>query len=129
MCKISLQLLVAVAFATIILCGVSNSTFAQSTPGGISNPYNPKPTVSPYLNLLQNNGNFDFPQYQTLVRPFFDQQAVNTRNNFENQQLRGQVNSLQRQVNRPGMSSIRATGHPTRYMNYSHYYALTPGNR
>ena len=115
--------------STCLIVALSTYAFAQSPPGGIANPYNPKPTVSPYLNLLQNNDNFDFPQYQTLVRPFFEQQSINTRNNYENQQIRGQVNSLQRQVNQPGMSGIRATGHPTRYMNYSHYYALNPANR
>ena len=109
-----------------ILYGTSS---AQTGQGGISNPYNPKPTVSPYLNLLQNGGGFNFPQYQTLVRPFFDQQSVNNRNAYDSQQLRGQVNSIQQRVNQSAVGGIRATGHPTRYMNYSHYYSLGQAGR
>ena len=118
----SKPILSAVVFALLLTGFPCRELFAQQ--GGISNPYNPKPTVSPYLNLLQNNGDFDFPQYQTLVRPFFDQQSINNRNAIDSQALRGQVNSLQRQVGRSAVTGIRATGHPTRYMNYSHYYSL-----
>ena len=91
--------------------------------GGGVNPYNPKPTVSPYLNLLQGGGSaLNLPQYQTLVRPFLEQQSINERNAFDSQITRQQVSSLQKQVGR-SVGAGRATGHPTRYMNYSHYYA------
>ena len=91
---------------------------------GAANPYNPKPAVSPYLNLLQPRGSFNLPQYQSFVKPLLDQQAINERNAFDNQITRRQVNSLQNQFNGAAVGPGRATGHPTRYMNYSHYYPL-----
>lgn len=111
----------AFALSALIVLLAQQPSSAQQ--GGISTPYNPKPTVSPYLNLLQGGGSaFNFPQYQALVRPFLDQQVVNNRNAFNSQSLQRQVNSIQGQVNRG--DGGRATGHPTRYMNYSHYYSM-----
>lgn len=112
--------------AIVVACILGSTHVTWGQVGGIySQPYNPRPTVSPYLNLLQGGNNaFNLPQYQTLVRPFLDQQAVNERNQFESQTLRRQVNTLQNQVNRTTIGAGRATGHPTRYMNYSHYYSL-----
>jgi hypothetical protein len=115
------------AFAACLAGVFQTEAFAQR--GGIYqdgvNQFNPRPTVSPYLNLLQGGGGaINLPQYQTLVRPFLDQQAVNQNNAFNSQLLSRQVNSLQTQVNRNQFSPGRATGHPTRYMNYSHYYSL-----
>lgn len=108
-------------FAAMIVLLAQRQSSAQQ--GGISTPYNPRPTVSPYLNLLQGGGNaVNLPQYQTLVRPFLDQQVINNRNAFNSQSLQRQVNSIQGQVSRG--DGGRATGHPTRYMNYSHYYSL-----
>ena len=91
--------------------------------GGV-NPYNPKPTVSPYLNLLQNNQNL--PQYQTLVRPFLEQQSINDINQRDSQLMRRQINTLQGRSAGAGAGSgpMRSTGHPTRFMNYSHYYNM-----
>lgn len=121
--RIHQQIISAVlALAAVLLA--HNSCWAQA--GGIyTNPYNPRPTVSPYLNLLQGGANsLNLPQYQTLVRPFLDQQSINERNQFDTQSLKRQVNTLQGQVNRATIGPGRATGHPTRYMNYSHYYSL-----
>ena len=120
-------LLALFAGALLIVVAQPDSVFAQR--GGIYsggvNPYNPRPTVSPYLNLLQGGGGaLNLPQYQTLVRPFLEQQSVNDRNTFNNQLMRRDVNSLQGQVSRQSAAGARATGHPTRYMNYSHYYSL-----
>jgi hypothetical protein len=91
--------------------------------GGV-NPYNTKPTVSPYLNLLQNNQNL--PQYQTLVRPFLEQQSINDFNQRESQLMRRQINTLQGRSAGAGtgVGPMRSTGHPTRFMNYSHYYNM-----
>jgi hypothetical protein len=122
MCKrIGIALAVLVALS---VCSEASAQYAGGIYRGGSNPYNPKPTVSPYLNLLQNNnGNgLNLPQYQTLVRPFLDQQAFNNQSSADAQRLNRQVNALQSQTSNaaPG----RATGHGTRFMNYSHYYGL-----
>jgi hypothetical protein len=125
MCRNSWSRVLFVALTVVL--GSQQLLQAQYRGGiypGSANPYNPKPTVSPYLNLLQGGaGGLNLPQYQTLVRPFLEQQATNDRNAFDSQLLRRQVNSLQNQANR-GSVDGRATGHPTRYMNYSHYYSF-----
>ena len=83
------------------------------------------PTVSPYLNLVNNNNNGGrgaFPAYQTLVEPFLQQQ-----------QQQQQINQLQRttqslatggltQPARGASNAIRGTGHVTANMDYLHYY-------
>lgn len=119
---------VIATFVGVCLVGVlQGESLAQR--GGIYqdgvNPYNSRPTVSPYLNLLQGGGGaLNLPQYQTLVRPFLEQQSINDRNAFNSQVMGRRINSLQQQVNQQQYSPARATGHPTRYMNYSHYYSL-----
>jgi hypothetical protein len=115
------------AIAACVFGFLPTEAFAQR--GGIyhdgANPYNSRPTVSPYLNLLQGGGGaLNLPQYQTLVRPFLEQQAINDRNSFNTQLMGRQINTLQTQVNRNQFAPGRATGHPTRYMNYSHYYSM-----
>ena len=83
--------------------------------GRADNPVGP--TVSPYLNLLQNNG-FGVTNYQSLVKPLINQgNAI--------QQQGHSIGNLQRQVSQQAYgasSSRRGTGHATYFMNYSHYY-------
>jgi hypothetical protein len=105
----------------LVVPGVS---FGQGYGGGLymgrnDNPNGP--TVSPYLNLLQNNSVFNqAPAYNTLVKPIVDQQ------NALNRQA-GSINRLSQQVNSGGGggggAGMRgATGHTSFFMNYSHYY-------
>jgi hypothetical protein len=75
------------------------------------------PTVSPYLNLAQNNI-FTPTNYQSLVKPLIDQgNAIQRQGNS--------LSRLQQQVysgagGRGGAGP--GTGHPTFFMNYSHFY-------
>jgi hypothetical protein len=86
--------------------------------GSSDNPVGP--TVSPYLNLLQQNVNPAAPtNYQSLVRPLVNQgNAI--------RQQGSSINRLQQQVNAPsfggGGGAGGATGHATFFMNYSHFY-------
>lgn len=77
------------------------------------------PTVSPYLNLLQNNA-FGITNYQSLVKPLINQgSAIDRQANS--------INRLQRQVSQPsyaGRGGARATGHRSYFMNYSHFYSM-----
>jgi hypothetical protein len=87
-----------------------------------------RPAVSPYTNLPMIDALAIPGGYQTLVQPFVNQNQVN---NVQ----QSSINRLQRQVTnvatatstsintarRPGQI-IRDTGHPTRSMNYSHYF-------
>ena len=82
------------------------------------------PAYSPYLNLLRNN-NPAYVNYYGLVRPEVD--------------FRSSINGLQQGVaaNAAGVSGLDAsglllTGHPTSFMNTSHYFfnrggQATPG--
>ena len=74
------------------------------------------PTVSPYLNLLQNNNQFNpVTNYQSLVRPLVDQQS--------NLQRQGaSIQQLQQQIDTGRAQGQRGTGHASFFMNYSHFY-------
>jgi TolA-binding protein len=89
-----------------------------------------RPTVSPYLNLFQNNRNGQLnralPNYYTLVRPQLQQQQVNQtqqqllqQQNGTIEQLQGTVQILQQQ--KTGRQVV--TGHGSAFMNTSRYYA------
>ncbi len=78
-----------------------------------------KPTVSPYLNLL-NGGDANVTNYQSLVRPMVNQNRVNA-------QARSAIANLQHPSSGPqGSENMRATGHQAVFQNYSHYY---PGKK
>jgi len=84
-----------------------------------------RPTVSPYLNLLNNPAGFS--NYQTQVRPFIDQQQATARQGASISQLQRQVRDVRSLASR--RDNIRTTGHATRFLNYSHYYAQSPQQR
>lgn len=109
------------AITTAILLG-AGVQFAQA-----QQPFSnvqQQPTVSPYLNLLNRQGQ-GLPNYQTLVRP-----QIRTDQEFARQQ--GQLSQIQRRqaglaaggaFGPRGISTqIRGTGHITRFMDYSHYF-------
>jgi hypothetical protein len=78
-------------------------------------------TATPYLNLIRR-GNPAI-NYYGLVRPQANFQA-------EMQALQQRINSAQREIDARGETNgLPATGHPTYFMNYSHYYPAygTPG--
>ena len=111
-----------VLLAALVVSAVAHPASAQSMSyrGSSDNPNGP--TVSPYLNLLQNNsvGNAvtGAPVYQSLVQPL-----VNQGNAIGRQA--GALSQLQQQVY-TGSTAGSATGHASFFMNYSHYY---PGFR
>jgi hypothetical protein len=80
------------------------------------------PTVSPYLNLLNNNNQLNgIPNYQSLVRPLVDQQDAIKRQGNSLQRLQSQVNSTYNAPSGSG-AGLRGTGHISHFMNYSHFY-------
>jgi hypothetical protein len=111
----------------LALClGFALTTAASAQVMGPTLPILDRPAVSPYLNMVDNGFNFSgVSNYQTLVRPLIEQQ--------ESAGLQGQaIRQLQRQVTNAsspyaarGARGVRSTGHSTRFMNYSHYYAPT----
>lgn len=85
-----------------------------------------QPTLSPYLNLLRNDGEDvgGLPNYFAFVRPMLDQQQANRRTNRQIQGLGSEMQAVNRQLaHQPSEASIlRPTGHQTVFMNHSHYY-------
>lgn len=108
-------------FGAVALMAAPVSVSAQNI-GGLytGRSDNPNgPTVSPYLNLLQNNNQLNgIPNYQSLVRPLLDQQSAIQRQGNSLQRLQQQVNTQAAS----GAGGQRATGHHTSFMYYSHFY-------
>jgi hypothetical protein len=92
-----------------------------------------QPTLSPYLNLLRNDGDDmgGLPNYHTFVRPMLDQQQTNRRTNKRIQGLGQEVQAVNRQLAQQptGASELRPTGHQTVFMNHSHYYTFAGRRR
>ena len=84
------------------------------------------PTVSPYLNLFNTsqNGTSAF-NYQTLVRPQLQQNAINQAQMRQNLDVDRKVQALAARgaySNPAGSETEYPTGHQTAYMYYGHYY-------
>jgi hypothetical protein len=92
---------------------LSVSTAAAQNYRGTSGNVN-GPTVSPYLNLLQNN-NADITNYQSLVRPLINQNSALQRQG-------GAIQQLQQQQRGYGNVGSGGTGIHSYFMFYSHYY-------
>jgi len=119
--------LVVISFALLSCLLLTETASAQGIPSARSRILS-RPTVSPYLNLLtERRGGLVGLNYSLDVRP-----QLEARRTFEQQQR--DLTSLQRQVstNRQSIGNlvspqgpgIRQTGHPTRFLNYSHYYVM-----
>jgi hypothetical protein len=110
----------ALAFAGLSLC--ADECFAQRNNAyrRTQNSLYNRPTVSPYLNLLQPQGG-GLPNYQTLVRPAIDQRRQNQDTQRQISQLQSSVAASTAQEQR-GEVTFRPTGHGTGKFYYSHFY-------
>ena len=82
-----------------------------------------RPTVSPYLNLLLGDSSLnDLPSYFTQVRPQLESRERARQQARQIKGLQRQVTSVRHDISRMGKPGARTTGHPTRFMNFSHYY-------
>jgi hypothetical protein len=107
----------------------------QSSLGGgtASKPFSSvsnSPTVSPYLNLFRDDfdGGGDF-NYQTLVRPQFQQLATNQQFQRQNTELSQRVQAISAQSafkNPAGSEQQYPTGHQTAFGYYGNYYPGMP---
>jgi hypothetical protein len=102
----------------------ANTAVAQINPAGsilYDNIYN-RPTVSPYLNLLNPGAAFNsVPNYFTLVKPQLEQRAALNQQQSEISRLNRQVSAAPRRSQRQ-QSQVRSTGHATQFMYYGQYY-------
>jgi hypothetical protein len=74
------------------------------------------PTVSPYMNLLNNNS--DVTNYQSLVRPMVNQNRVNAQERVQLNRTQSKPATLRYSKS----ESLRSTGHQASYQTYGHYY-------
>ena len=118
--------------------GSPNLTVTSSLTGpGSSRPTKPfanarpRSTVSPYLNLFNENLNDNADNYSALVRPMLNQQRQNQQFQRAGQQLQRQNQALNARFQQlsaqpsfavQGNSNIFSTGHRTLFNNTSHYY-------
>jgi hypothetical protein len=85
-------------------------------------PFLDRPAVSPYYNLMRQDSGSSL-NYHTLVRPQIEAQ-------YQAQYQQRQIQQLQHQISRPGSQATPGgmTGHPSYFMNLSHFYpGLGPG--
>lgn len=78
-------------------------------------------TISPYLNLDRPENSEELPNYFTFVRPQFEQQSVNRRQQRELQKLERQVQATSYTAPASG-AGVSGTGHGTRFGNTGRYY-------
>lgn len=117
------------AWFLAILSAVSVPKVAAQNPRPFDD-YTPPSSVSPYMNLMNNNNNGTeaslFMNYQLFVKPQLEQRRIN-------KQSASAIRELQQQQQQPtrttkssstseGNSKLRATGHVATRVNYSHYY-------
>lgn len=89
------------------------SVRAQRPGARPTTPYRP-PVFSPYLNLLRRDAN-PAVNYYGLVRPEKEfRQSL--------QALQQEINGAQLAPTTSQADGLPITGHPTQFMNYSHYY-------
>ncbi len=124
---------VLVVFSSVVLtvlmfgaASQANAQYRRYARDSIRNAVTRRPTVSPYLQLLEGGGGLFATPYQSRVRPDVQQLQFNRQQNQQISQLRQQVNSSLLQDPRNADGGLRATGHTTFYMNYSHFYPVAP---
>lgn len=112
--------------AVLCFLALEKTTLAQTASSRFRSNLLNRPTVSPYLNLLNGTGSSGISNYHTLVRPQLEQRRLNQ---FSQQQF-GSVNrqlqtiNTQQQTGNAGTGGIRATGHRTFFQNHSHFYTF-----
>ncbi|HEY2841028.1 MAG TPA: hypothetical protein VGJ26_17875 [Pirellulales bacterium] len=126
--------LLAIALGSFLLVAEARAAGAPSSPraqsGAGAGPGQGRqlparrPSVSPYMNLL-NNQNPNLTNYQSLVRPQVNQARISSQQN-------SRINRLEAPPPASGNSgsqTLRSTGHQATYGNYSHFYPNFPGRR
>ena len=104
-----------------------NPSAASGLANNISGYVTSRPSVSPYLALLNvSNAIAGLPSYQTSVRPRLEQQRQQreqVQQQRQLQRLQTQVSTVRRDLQRAQQANgMFPTGHPTRFRNTSHYY-------
>ena len=117
--------LLTASAATLLTVALASPVLAQREhPVGSGAAGRRRPTISPYLDLLQGPDSGIGFQYLRRVRP-------EQRFRQENADLSRSVYDLQRRqeraFNQQQAPRIGTTGHPSAFFNYSHYYQMPGG--
>ena len=121
------HLAAAVAVAAMATLAAGNSQAQGPGERPFENTYR-RPAVSPYMQIQQQGLNPLQNQniYQTMVQPQIQQQQQQIEQLDQRRkmgQMQNQVSQIQRDTSARQIDpTIRATGHSSTYMNYSHYY-------
>src|SRR5260370_12815663 len=117
--RVGLTALAALGVLGFLATGQARAQFGYQRPQ--TSP-NPRPAVSPYLNLLRSGD--PAVNYNTLVRPQIEQpraiQQLQIEVQQQDQAMLGQRFAVPAGVNPSAV--LPFTGHPTQFMNYSHYF-------
>lgn len=103
-----------VALLGVLSAGTAMAQVQQRQYG--YDPFLNRPALSPYFNLTRRESGSSL-NYHTMVRPQIEAQ-------YQAQYQQRQIQQLQRQVSRPASQATAggATGHPSYFMNLSHFY-------
>jgi hypothetical protein len=105
------------AIATLAL-----SNAAQAQRPGYYQPPGGSP-FSNYLNLFRPSNAAPLDNYNSFVVPRRQLSQSLQQQNYEVQQLQNRLNTVQGQLQQVQRGSVRPTGNPGTFMNYSHYYS------
>jgi len=119
---------VAGLFSLLVLIHLAGGVQAQTRRP--FDDYTPPSSVSPYLNLVNNNNSNNsaaqaFLNYQLLVKPQLEQRKLNRQSTAALQQIQQQKQQARTSRYQPspeGNPRLRSTGHVATRGNYSHYY-------
>jgi len=118
--RVRMASLAALGVVGFLATGQAHAQFSYQRPP--TSP-TPRPAVSPYLNLLRSGD--PAVNYNTLVRPQIEQPRAIQQLQIEVQQQQDQAMVGQRFAVPAGINPTAVlpfTGHPTQFMNYSHYF-------
>ena len=89
--------------------------------------YQQLPVISPYLNLERRQG-FDFDNYNTLVRPFVEQDYRNSQIQNEIQALQNTIQQQQRSLQqmRQQTDVYQGTAQPRYFQDTGNYFPTGP---
>jgi flagellar basal body-associated protein FliL len=110
--------------AAVAWAGLSRQASAQTRRP--FDDYTPPSSVSPYMNLINNNNTNSstglYLNYQLMVKPQLEQRSYNQQSAAAIRQMQQQVQSGSSPQGADRNQKLRATGHAATRMNYSHYY-------
>lgn len=113
----------AASLVLMVMAGTSAEVFAQRG-AGPSLSRAPRPTISPYMNLLDNTRSTE-SQYYTQVRPQNEfRQSI-----YREQQSLSRLQANQQRLQQTLNSGLTATGQAAGFMTHTKYFGVSTGRR